>query len=158
MPDVTIEPGFATDTTAIKAVLDDRRAAHRGKDAKRFVSHYAPDIVSFDLAPPLAVSGSAVLDIDGWDAWYQTWRGGVDCQIAAAIDHRRGRPRVPVTASTGSEVPRRTVQPPTFGSAPHWPCAEPTGAGKSSTSTTRRLSTWTAPTELLWTSSLSQWA
>lgn len=79
---MTIEPGPATDTTAIKAVLDDRLAAHRGKDAKRFVSHYAPDIVSFDLAPPLAVSGSAVLDIDGWDAWYQTWRGGVDCQIA----------------------------------------------------------------------------
>lgn len=78
---MTIESGPATDTTAIRAVLDDRARAHRAKDAKRFVSHYASDIVSFDLAPPLAESGSAVLGPDGWDAWYQTWEGGPDVQI-----------------------------------------------------------------------------
>jgi uncharacterized protein (TIGR02246 family) len=78
---VITESASATDTTAIRAVLDDRAAAHRAKDAERFVSHYAPDIVSFDLAPPLAESGSAVLGTRGWDAWYQTWRGGLDYQI-----------------------------------------------------------------------------
>jgi ketosteroid isomerase-like protein len=80
-PTVTIESGSATDTTAIRTVLDQRVAAHRAKDAKRFVSHYAADVVSFELAPPLAESGSAVLDTDGWDGWYGTWLEGPGIQI-----------------------------------------------------------------------------
>lgn len=80
-PTVDTDAGPATDIEAIRAVLDDRAEAHQFKDAKRFVSHFAPDIVSFELAPPLAESGPAVLATDGWDAWYQTWRGGLDYQI-----------------------------------------------------------------------------
>jgi len=65
----------------LSTVVDDRAAAHRAKDAKQFVSHYAQNIVSFDLAPPLAEAGSAVVGTDGWDAWYQTWQVGPDLQI-----------------------------------------------------------------------------
>lgn len=110
---MTIESGPKTDTTAIKAVLDDRVAAHGAKDAKRFVSHYAPDIVTFDLAPPLAESGSAVVGTDGWDAWYQTWRQGPDLQITQlsiaaegdlAYCHSLNRIRGTKTDGTTSEV------------------------------------------------------
>jgi ketosteroid isomerase-like protein len=110
---MTIESASKTDTTTIKAVLEDRAAAHRTKDATRFVSHYAADIVSFDLAPPLAESGPAVLGTDGWDAWYQTWREGPDVQITQlsivaegdlAYCHSLNRMRGTRTDGTTSDV------------------------------------------------------
>jgi ketosteroid isomerase-like protein len=41
----------------IRAVIADRAAAMRERDAGRFVAHYAPQIVKFDLPPPLVYTG-----------------------------------------------------------------------------------------------------
>ena len=51
-------------------------AAVHDKDAKRALSHYAPDAVVFSLAPPLVQSsGNPEGDLN---AWFATWKGPVD--------------------------------------------------------------------------------
>lgn len=65
------------DAAAIRRVLDARLAALRTKDAQRFVSHYAPDAVTFDLAPPLVNAGGDVHNVAELDAWFATWNGPV---------------------------------------------------------------------------------
>lgn len=41
--------------TRIRDVLAEMAAGYRAKDPDRIVAHFAPDIVRFDLAPPLRV-------------------------------------------------------------------------------------------------------
>jgi hypothetical protein len=43
----------STDEEQIRAVVAERAAAMHDRDAERFVVQYAPQIVKFDLAPPL---------------------------------------------------------------------------------------------------------
>ena len=57
------------DEDQIRAVLADRAAAMRDRDAERFVSHYAPQITKFDLAPPLAYRGPEARDTEALRAW-----------------------------------------------------------------------------------------
>ncbi len=57
----------------IRRVLDARFNALRMKDAERFVSHYAPDVVTFDLAPPLCNAGLDVRSTGGRDSWFDGW-------------------------------------------------------------------------------------
>ena len=52
----------ATSTQAeIRAFLDSRSEAIRTKDLDRLLSFYSPDIVYFDIVPPLQYIGSAAL-------------------------------------------------------------------------------------------------
>jgi hypothetical protein len=60
----------STDTVEedqIRAVLADRAAAMRDRNAERFVARYAPQIVKFDLAPPLALTAPEARDAEGAD-------------------------------------------------------------------------------------------
>jgi ketosteroid isomerase-like protein len=57
------------------------RRGLRTKDAERFVACYDPDVVKFDLAPPLAETGPDVLYPSGWNAWFDTWLGPIDLEI-----------------------------------------------------------------------------
>ena len=41
------------------------------KDVDRIMSHYASDIVLFDLAPPLQYKGTNVYT-ENWQAWFPT--------------------------------------------------------------------------------------
>ena len=50
---------------------------HR-KDAAALLAHDAPDILSYDLAPPLRSVGS---DLAGVQAWFATWDGPIDCEL-----------------------------------------------------------------------------
>jgi ketosteroid isomerase-like protein len=43
----------SADETRIGEILSEHEAGYRTKDADRIVGHYAPEIVLFDLAPPL---------------------------------------------------------------------------------------------------------
>ena len=52
------------DEDQIRAVLADRAAAMRDRDAERFVAHYAPQIVKFDLPPPLALTAPEASDAE----------------------------------------------------------------------------------------------
>lgn len=63
----------------IRNILDARVAALRTKDAERFVSHFAADVVTFGLAPPLLSAGIHARATGGWESWFATWEGPI-CQ------------------------------------------------------------------------------
>ena len=54
---------------AIEALIEERIAAIRAKDATRAIATLANDIVAFELAPPLAIATDAALDEAGFAAW-----------------------------------------------------------------------------------------
>jgi ketosteroid isomerase-like protein len=60
----------------IRAVIADRAAAMRDRDGERFVAHYAPQIVKFDLAPPLLYTGPEARDAETLRAWFASNPGG----------------------------------------------------------------------------------
>jgi len=66
----------AADEEQIRAVLADRATAMRGRDAERFVAHYAPQIVKFDLAPPLLLTAPEARDAEALRAWFASHPGG----------------------------------------------------------------------------------
>ena len=73
-----------TETTAreqIRALLNDRAAAITARDARRAVTHYAPEAVSFGLAPPLRYAGDDVRDPAGIESWFRTWDGPIGYDI-----------------------------------------------------------------------------
>ena len=64
------------DEDQIRAVLADRAAAMRERDAERFVAHYAPQIVKFDLPPPLLLTAPEARDAGTVRAWFASQPGG----------------------------------------------------------------------------------
>jgi ketosteroid isomerase-like protein len=60
----------------IRAVIADRAAAMHDRDAERFVAHYAPQIVKFDLPPPLVYTGPQARDAETLRAWLASHPGG----------------------------------------------------------------------------------
>jgi ketosteroid isomerase-like protein len=72
--------GETTDDVQIRARLDDWTKAVRAKDVEAVMSHYAPDIVLFDLAPPLHYAG-AVACRKNWADWFPTFQGPVGYEI-----------------------------------------------------------------------------
>ncbi|MFI0906838.1 YybH family protein [Streptomyces sioyaensis] len=69
------------DEARIREVLEDRAAATTARDARRFLSHSAPDIVEFGLAPPLQYKGPQARDQRAVEAWYATWRGPIEVTL-----------------------------------------------------------------------------
>ena len=49
----------------IRALIDDWAKAMRAKDVDGVMSHYAPDSVTFDLAPPLISTGADAKGLAG---------------------------------------------------------------------------------------------
>ena len=49
--------GNATEEAEIRRTIESWSAAVRARDAERVMSHYAEDVVFFDLAPPLRLVG-----------------------------------------------------------------------------------------------------
>jgi ketosteroid isomerase-like protein/uncharacterized protein YndB with AHSA1/START domain len=68
--------------TQVRAVLENRAAALRVKDAARFVACFDPSAVKFDFAPPLQESGSSVVDPAGLQWWLDTWDGNITYELA----------------------------------------------------------------------------
>ena len=69
------------DTDRVRAVIEDQAQALRAKDASRVLSAYAPEIVSFDLAPPLAQFGTRPEDKPRLEAWFATWTGPLGYEV-----------------------------------------------------------------------------
>ncbi|HYD36886.1 MAG TPA: nuclear transport factor 2 family protein [Allosphingosinicella sp.] len=69
------------DEDAIRALIDERTAAMRDKDAARAVATLAADVVAFELAPPLALAGESARDEAGLAAWLAGWDGPVGIEI-----------------------------------------------------------------------------
>lgn len=57
----------------IRAVLDRMRQAIHDRDAKRYFSHFEPEAMEFDLAPPLGHPVNA----EGLNDWLMGWDGPV---------------------------------------------------------------------------------
>jgi ketosteroid isomerase-like protein len=66
---------------AIRALIEERAAAMRDKDAARAVATLADDIVAFELAPPLAMGPDRARDEAGLTAWLAGWDGPVGIEI-----------------------------------------------------------------------------
>jgi PhnB protein len=66
----------------VRALLESWAAALRAKDAAAVTANYTPDVVAFDLDPPLQHSGAGNLR-KGFDEWFKTWRGAIGYEITA---------------------------------------------------------------------------
>jgi ketosteroid isomerase-like protein len=71
-----------TDEEQIRTVIAERATAMRERDADRHVAQYAPEIVKFDLAPPLLLTGAEARDADSLRSWFASHPGGpIDYEI-----------------------------------------------------------------------------
>jgi uncharacterized protein (TIGR02246 family) len=77
---MTTESNGATAAREIRALADDLAKAFHAKDVSRVMSHYAPDIVSFDLAPPLQYTGANALR-QSLEGWFPTFEGPIGLEI-----------------------------------------------------------------------------
>ena len=68
------------DEAKVRAVIDDWAKAIAAKDIDAVMSHYAADIVTFDLAPPLQTTGADALK-KSLEAWFPTFRGPIGYEI-----------------------------------------------------------------------------
>ncbi|SDY47302.1 conserved hypothetical protein [Amycolatopsis xylanica] len=69
------------DETRIREIFAAHVAAMRAKDADALVARFAPDAVTFTLAPPLSNSGEAVTDPAGVGAWLAGFTGEMDYEF-----------------------------------------------------------------------------
>ena len=72
--------GRASDEAQIRALIDAWAEAIRAKDVDAVMSHFAADIVTFDLAPPLQCAGADALR-QSLAAWFPTFRGPVGYEV-----------------------------------------------------------------------------
>jgi uncharacterized protein (TIGR02246 family) len=77
---MTAESHQENDEAKIRALIDDWAKAVRAKDVDGVMSHYAAEVVTFDLAPPLQCTGADALKAS-LEAWFPTFRGPVGYEI-----------------------------------------------------------------------------
>jgi ketosteroid isomerase-like protein len=94
----------------LRALFESRSEAIRTKDIERLMSLYAPDIVYFDLVPPLHYTGSATLRAR-FSRWFDGWESEIrqelrDLTIVASGDLASAHMllRAGGTLKTGREV------------------------------------------------------
>jgi ketosteroid isomerase-like protein len=75
-----MEDAVADTKSEVRALLDSRSHAIRMKDIDRLMSLYSPDIVYFDLVPPLRYVGSAALRRRFSD-WFDRWESAIGQDI-----------------------------------------------------------------------------
>lgn len=69
------------DEAQIRQLIAEQEAAMRSGDAQALVDRYAPEVLVYDLAPPLRKSGPEVLDPDGLRKWFAGFGGGVHFDV-----------------------------------------------------------------------------
>jgi ketosteroid isomerase-like protein len=132
------------DEVQIRQIIDRWAGAIRDKNIEAAVSHYARDILLYDLAPPLVHRGVDVYKKE-LSEWFATFQGAVGFEVhdlsitvgdgaafATSLNHITGKR----TSGEQTDVWVRA----TIG------FAKQTADGRLRTSTSRCLSTWTAVT------------
>jgi ketosteroid isomerase-like protein len=71
-----MEDAMVAPESEVKALLDRRSEAMQIKDIDRLMPLYSPDIVYFDIVPPLRYVGTAALR-DRFLDWFGRWEGGI---------------------------------------------------------------------------------
>jgi len=74
----------------IRELIDRFANAFRSKDVAGIMSFFAPEIVSFDILPPLAAAGADVF-VKHWEEFFESHQGPIhaefpDLKIAASDD------------------------------------------------------------------------
>jgi uncharacterized protein (TIGR02246 family) len=64
----------------IQQLIDDWAKAVRAKDINGFMSHYAPDILLFDLVTPLQYRGADAYRRNQ-EEWFASWQGPIGYEI-----------------------------------------------------------------------------
>lgn len=77
---VTEEQVMADEMSAIRAVIGERTAAIRTRDAQRVIATTSVDVTVFDLAPPLRLTGDQARDAKGLEEWFRTWEGPIEVE------------------------------------------------------------------------------
>jgi ketosteroid isomerase-like protein len=72
---------MAETESEVRALLDRRSEAMRTKDVDRLIALYAPDVVYFDLVPPLRYAGAAALH-DRFSHWFGGWESAIGTELA----------------------------------------------------------------------------
>jgi ketosteroid isomerase-like protein len=67
------------DEAEIRECIQGWAKALRAKDVDGLMSHYTPDILAFDLAPPLQHAGAAYRK--GFEEWFRSFRGPIGIEI-----------------------------------------------------------------------------
>jgi uncharacterized protein (TIGR02246 family) len=70
----------ANDESQIRQLIDGWANALRAKDVNGLMAYYAPDILLFDLAPPLEYRGADAYR-KNWQEWLPTFQGPVGYEI-----------------------------------------------------------------------------
>ena len=64
----------------VRTLLDSQSEAMRQKDIDRLMSLYSPDIIYFDVVPPLKYAGAAALR-RRFLQWFDGWKGSIGMEI-----------------------------------------------------------------------------
>ena len=70
-----------TDEAQIRQGAESWAKAVHDKNADRVLSHYAPQVRTFDLAPPLQYLGPSGSMRKDLEAWFKTWDGPIGYEI-----------------------------------------------------------------------------
>ena len=79
----------AADEARIRDCIQSWCRALHAKDVNGVMSHYTPDILTFDLAPPLQHVGNDYRR--GFEEWFRTWRGPIGAEGAQSRSSRSCR-------------------------------------------------------------------
>jgi uncharacterized protein (TIGR02246 family) len=71
---------MASTQSEVRALLDSQSEAIRTKDVDKLLSLYSPDIVYFDVVPPLQYAGSAALR-DRFLRWFDGYQGSIRMEV-----------------------------------------------------------------------------
>jgi PhnB protein len=94
----------------VRALIEAWTTAIRAKDADGALSHYADDVVAFDLAPPLQYAGMAAMRENLTD-WFPSFRGPVGYEVhdltitaSAEVAFCRSLNRIRGTRTSGEQT------------------------------------------------------
>jgi len=76
---MTNESSTARDEAQIRECIEGWARVLRAKDVDGLMRYYTPDVVAFDLAPPLQHSHREYRR--GFEEWFGTWRGPIGLEI-----------------------------------------------------------------------------
>lgn len=77
---VTIEENRSRNETAIRELIDGFVKAIRAKDTNRVMSIFAPEVISFDVGPPLEHGGGDAF-MKRWEELFASFPGSLDYEI-----------------------------------------------------------------------------
>jgi ketosteroid isomerase-like protein len=87
--DVIMTTSEATDDAQVRALIENWAQAVRDKNIDALMSRRAPDLLLYDLAPPLLYRGADAYR-KGLEEWFPTFRGPIAFEVRDYSGRRRG--------------------------------------------------------------------